>query len=156
MDSVTYFSWLAPEYKHYHKNFAWYLTVLLVGVLLVLFLLYTKDVFGAVCIGIIIGFVIFFGSQKPQTVEISLGETGLAIGNTFIPYKQMNGFWMVQSPEGSWSLNVETLGLLNRLITVEMEHQNPEDVRAFLTQYVSEHTATKPTFAQKITHWVRF
>jgi hypothetical protein len=89
-------------------------------------------------------------------VEISLDDKGVNIGNITIPYKQMSGFWITTTDDAGSSINIETLGFLNRLITVELERQDPEEIRQFLAQFVPEHTAIKPTIAQRVTHWIRF
>jgi hypothetical protein len=148
-------SWQAPEFRHYPKNLAWYITLIIITVLIIAFQVTQKDLFGAVSIFILGIFVFLFARQQPQEVEIHLTNKGLIIDDSHIPYSAIQHFWIVNN-ENHRTLNIETTAYLNRTLVIELENQDPEHIRGILVQTVPEHPSTEETFAQRIMHRLKF
>ena len=148
-------SWSAPEFRHYEKNTGWYITFGAIAVLLVLFFIIQDDIFAAVSIAIIAIFVYFFSLQKPQIVQIELTSKALRYGNISFPYKQLKYFWIVNS-EHHKTLNLVSSTVINNTIIVELMDQDEDEIRQFLLQHVPEHHETTATFAQKVSHHLKF
>jgi hypothetical protein len=148
-------SWQAPEFRHYPKNLAWYITL---GVILGLFIIYEiiqRDFFGALSVVIIGLFLFIFARMRPKTVTISLTPRGLHVEDTHIPYKQIRHFWIVNN-DNHRIINLETTAYLNRHLVLQLEDQDPEEVRNLLLEQVPEHHETEETLTQKIAHRIRF
>lgn len=151
----TIISWQAPEFRHYEKNYAWYITLAAVSVLVVGFFAVERDFFAAVCLAIIAAFIFFFAKQRPQIVIIELNPKGVVFGNLLFPYKQIKHFWIVHN-ERHKTLNIQTTAMLNNLMILELEEQDPEEIRRFLLNHLPEHEETEETSIQRIMHRFKF
>ena len=148
-------SWQAPEFKHYEKNFGWYVTLVAILILVIAFFILQKDIFAAISIGIIGVFIIFFSRHKPSIVNVELNHKNVHFGNIFFPYKQLKYFWVVHN-ENHKTVNFHTTTYLNNVVILELEDQDPDEVRDFLLNYLPEHEETRETSIQRIMHKLKF
>ena len=149
-------SWHASEFKEYEKNLGWYIALVACAILIMgFFVIVQKDFFAAITIGILTIMIVFFARQKPQVLEIQLNNKGVYHGQVHIPYKQIKRFWIVDKHPHR-TLNLETSTYLNRLMILELDEQDPDEVREFLLEYLPEHEDSEPTFAQRVIHWFKF
>ncbi len=149
-------NWEAHEFKHYPKNLGWYV-VLISGTLMAMafFIIIQSDIFAAVSLAIISSLIIFFSRQHPKIVEIELNSKGIRFGNISYPYKQIKYFWVVNN-ERHQTVNFHTSALVNNVLILELDGQDPEEVENFLAQYLPEHPETDETFTQKVMHRFKF
>jgi len=149
-------SWTAPEFRHYEKSVGWYVTLVAVFTLItIFFILIQKDWFGAICSILLGGLIVFFSKQHPKEMEIVLDSKGVAYGKIFLSYKQLKSFWVVNN-QNHKSLNIETTAHFNNMLILELEDQDPEEVKDFLIQFLPEHHETQETGIQRIMHWFKF
>lgn len=148
-------SWHAPEYRHYEKNAGWYVTLVSIVILIIGFFLVQKDAFAAITTGLLGVLVVVFSRQRPEIVPVELDHKALKMGKIEIPYKQIKHFWVVHN-EKHKTVNLETTTLVNNMVILELEDQDPEQIRQFLSRYLPEHPETEPTPIQRITHWLKF
>lgn len=147
--------WEAPEFRHYEKTYGWYVTVAAVTVLLVGFFTIQGDIFAAVTMLVLGLIVLFFARQKPETVVIELSSKGVKFGDLIFPYKQLKYFWVV-STENHKTVNFHTNTLVNNTVILELEQQDPEEVRLFLLQHLPEHSEVRETPIQRLIHTIKF
>jgi hypothetical protein len=149
-------SWEAWEFKHYPKNLGWYVVLIAVTIMVMaFFIIIQSDIFAAVSLGILALLIIFFSRQKPERVEIDLNSKGVRFGNITYPYKQLKYFWVVHN-ERHQTINFHTSALLNSVLILELENQDPEEAREFLLQYLPEHSESEETAVQKVMHRLKF
>lgn len=150
-------SWSAPEYKYYEKGTAWYATLVAISVLIVaFFILVQKDYFAAFSLAVISVLVVLFSKHKPETVEVEINDKQVKFGNIVVPHKQIRNFWVVNTPDHR-TLNLHTTTYINNLMVIELEDREPEEIREFMSQFVSEHPENlKESFTQKIMHKFKF
>lgn len=149
-------SWQAWEFKHYPKNAGWYITFISITVLvLAFFIIVENDIFAAVSLAIIAALVLGFSRQKPQRVDIELTSRGVNFGNLFYPHKQIKHFWVVNNDRHR-TVNFHTSAFVNNILVVELEDQDPDEVRDFLIRHLPEHPETEETTSQKIMHRFKF
>ena len=149
-------TWEANEFKHYPKNLGWYVVLISVTVLaMAFFIIIQSDVFAAVSLAIICLLIIFFSRQTPRVVEIELNSKGVRFGNISYPYKQIKYFWVVNN-ERHQTVNFHTSALVNNVLILELEGQDPDQTRDFLLQYLPEHSETDETFTQRVMHRFKF
>ncbi len=151
----TLLTWTAPEFRHYPKNAAWYITLSIIAALLIIFQVLQKDIFGAVCIFIFAMFVVIFSRQHPRLVTIRVTTAGLWVDESFIPYKTIKHFWVVNN-DSHKTLNVETTAYLNRTLIIQLADEDPETIRTTLTGLAPEHAQTEETTAQRVMHRLKF
>ncbi len=152
---TTFLTWEAPEFRHYPKNIAWYITLLFIVGLLALYQIFQRDWFGAISISIIAAFVVLYARHKPGMMAVQITDAGIHLGDTHIPYTHIKHFWIVHN-ENHQVLNIETTAYINHMLSVELEDQDPDEVRDILQEMLPEHTETAETLAQKIAHRFKF
>ena len=155
MENQNKISWQAPEFRHYKKNYGWYVVMIAISIMVVGFFIINKDIFAAISLAIIAALILFFARQPPQRIDIELNSRYIKYGNLIFPYKQIKHFWIVNN-ERHKTLNFHTTALLNNIVILELEQQNPEEAREFLIRYLPEHEENEETFAQKIMHSLKF
>jgi uncharacterized membrane protein YobD (UPF0266 family) len=149
-------TWEAWEYKHYPKNLGWYVVLTSITLaVMAFFIIVQSDIFAAVSLGIIALLIVFFSRQTPRRVEIELTTKGINFGNIHYPYKQIKHFWIVHN-QNHQMIIFDTSAVVNNILTVELEDQDPDMIREFLMNFLPEHTETEPTVTQKIMHTFKF
>jgi hypothetical protein len=150
------YSWEAWEFRHYPKNGAWYITLICVAILMMaFFIIVESDIFAAVTIAILTLLVIMFSRQKPRRVNIELNHSGIKFGNLFYPYKQIKYFWVVNNSIHK-TVNFHTSAMINNVLILELEAEDPEFIRQYLLRYLPEHPETKETAIQRVMHQFKF
>lgn len=152
---LTVFEWEAPEFRHYPKNPAWYITMFLVIGLLTAYQIIIQDWFGAVSLVILALLIAAFAHQVPKAVVMSISDKGIHINGDLIPYNRIRHFWIVDDHEHKM-LNLETTAYINHFLSIELEDEDADEIREFLIDILPEHTELSPTAAQKIAHRFRF
>lgn len=151
----TNISWQAPKWKHYPKSIGWYASYFAISILILIFFMIEKDIFAAVVLGIISLVSALYVSRAPEIVEINITPKGVHIGEIHFPYKHIKHFWIVHN-ENHKNAVFETNLYLNKTLIVELEDQDPDVVRDFLLKFLPEHNSINPTFAQRVSHWLKF
>ena len=149
-------SWEAWEFKHYPKNPGWYIVLLCLSILAMgFFIVVQSDVFAAVIIAILTVLIIIFAKQKPNRVNIELNTKGVNFGGLFYPYKQLKHFWVVHN-ERHQTVNFHTTALINSILILELENEDPDEIRNFLLKHLPEHSETDETPIQQAMHRFKF
>ena len=151
----TILEWQAPEFRHYPKNAAWFITYAIIVALLVAYEIVQHDWFGAISIIIIAGLFAAFALHKPKEVMIRLTTHGLHIDDTNIPYDNIRHFWIVDT-ENHKTLNIETTAYLNHQLSIELHEQDPDEVQEILEELLPENDQAQETAIQKIAHRFKF
>lgn len=151
----TILEWRAPEFRHYPKNAAWFITFTIIVVLLVTYEATQHDWFGAISVVIIAGLFAAFALHRPKEVMIRLTTVGVHIDDTNIPYNNIRQFWIVNT-DNHKTLNIETTAYLNHQLAIELHEQDPDEVQEILEELLPEKEDAQETVAQKIAHKFKF
>lgn len=154
-EPLIIFSWHAPEFRYYPKNPAWYITFVVVVVLLVIYQIFQQDYFGAVSLIVIAGLITAFARQTPKLITIDVSDQGIHINKDLIPYNRIRQFWIINDGTHK-TLNLETTAYINHLLTIELEDINADELYEFLADVLPEHDNPSPTIAQHISHRFKF
>jgi len=157
MPQKTNYSWKAPEYAFYPKSVRWYLVASLVAIIAVGFALFSKDYFMFVTLAVLLGIGYFLSRRKPKTITITLDERGLAISGVLYPYETvLKKFWIHYHPPMMKTLNFESSNYLNRDITIELEDEDPVEIRKFLLQNLEEDLEKEESYLDKLLRAMKF
>jgi hypothetical protein len=151
----TIIEWEAPEFRHYPKNAAWFITFGFIVMLIVAYQLFEHDWFGAISMVIIAILFAAFALHKPKIVKVSISTHGLHIEDTHIPYNRIKHFWILET-ENHKTLNLETTAYLNHLLSIELDNQDADEVQEILEEILPENPDTEQTVAQHISHRFKF
>ena len=151
----TIIEWQAPEFRHYPKNAAWFITFGIIVALVVIYQISQKDWFGAISIAIIAVFFAAFALHRPKIVTVKISTIGLHIDDTDIPYTHIKQFWIVETDHHK-TLNLETTAYLNHLLTIELHEQDADEVQEILEELLPENPDKKETLVQRVSHRFKF
>ncbi|MDP2933346.1 MAG: hypothetical protein Q8N81_04415 [bacterium] len=147
-------SWTAPEYAHYPKSRGWYITFLLIAAVMFGTALFRKDVLMMAVLVIIFTIAFVMSRRAPNNAKVTLNEQGLKINGLLYRYdSSLRSFWITYRASEIKTLNFESTSYLNREITVQLEDQNPLEIRAFMLKYLPEDVDREESAIDK---WLRF
>lgn len=154
MKNQNEISWTAPEYAHYPKSAGWYVTFFLIAALMFGTALFRRDVLMLLVLLVIFTIVFVMSRRTPGNVKITLNEQGLKINGLLYRYdSSLRSFWITYRAADIKTVNFESTSYLNREITVQLEDQNPLEIREFLLKYLPEDVEREESAVDK---WLRF
>lgn len=141
-------TWTTTEYRHTPKGSDWYAAV---GVIAVCFAI-TAFIFGQILFGILImvaaGTLMLYALRAPQGVEVGMDDDGIAIGDQFFSYTDLESFWIDKEHDHIEAplLLLKSNQLLTPLITVWIDDDvvDVEEVREHLEQFLEEEELEEP------------
>ncbi len=151
----TIIEWQAPEFRHYPKNAAWFITFGLIVVMLIAYQIFQSDWFGAISLLIIAILFAAFALHRPKEVNVQISTHGVHIDDTHIPYTHIKQFWIVEN-EKHYTLNLETTAYLNHLLAIELNDQDADEVHEILSELLPENQDVEENLAQRIAHKFKF
>ena len=147
--------WKAHEFEHREKGSGWYLTFIILAVLLVIYEILIRDYFAAGTFIIIAFIVYFFARLNPREITVMITNKGIHIGNLHLPYATIKKFWIV-SQGTTQALHLETTAYLNSSVVIQIADQDPEEIHTVLLQYVPEDHPNRETVGQRLARRLRF
>jgi hypothetical protein len=95
-DPMPPVTWSAAEFIAHHKDIRWYLSVIGITIVLAAIVrLLTGDNISTVMLVIIGVFFCLTAARKPRTLNYSLNEDGILIGERFMPYSDFRSFSVI-------------------------------------------------------------
>ncbi len=156
-------SWDAPEFYFYPKNKYWLLGIatMILGLMFVFvaagqYLHYQFELTGYLVVVILaLALVVFaqYGHVEPKVYRAELGTEGIFYRNHFYEYDKLKSFWIVEAPNPI--VYFEILGTLLP-VSILLQDQNIEEVRAFLIRYIPEHPTATEHITEKLNQFLRF
>ncbi len=145
------FSWIAPEYLQHPKSLRWWGAAALI--LLAVIILEAFSGNWTMLVATVVFAAVYYFTHEyhpPRHTKVNLSELGVKIGHRQIPYADISCFWILYQPPTVRKLGLRLKeGLLPDLI-IELENQNPQAVRAFLEQYLSEMTGVQEHWTEHL------
>jgi hypothetical protein len=151
----TIIEWRAPEFRHYPKNAAWFITFAIIVALLVFYQIFQHDWFGAISVAVIAVLFGIFAMHRPGIVTVKISTRGLHIDDTQIPFNNIKQFWIVDNDHHK-TLNLDTTAYLNHQLSIELEDQDADEVQEILSELLPEKEEQDETIAQRIAHKLKF
>ena len=151
----TIIEWQAPEFRHYPKNAAWFISFAIIVAMLVIYQVFQKDWFGAISVAVIATMFGIFAVHRPKMVTIKISTLGLHIDDTTIPFNNIRQFWIVDTEQHK-TLNIDTTAYLNHQLHIELSDQDADEVQEILAELLPEKEDQQETAAQRIAHKLKF
>ncbi|MBU0577658.1 hypothetical protein KJ742_06725 [Patescibacteria group bacterium] len=130
--------WKTPEFIPVPRTPKWYLMAGVLVVSLVAYAIFTGSATMAI-VFILLGGMFFLTHRKmPRIVDVKITELGVEYDNKFYHYNTINAFWIVYHPPYVRTLYFRLGGKVFRHIKIELNHQNPIELRKFLTKEIPE------------------
>ncbi len=136
--SVEYYGWDVPESPQYERGRLWYVGMIVAGIGLLIYAVLTANFLFALII-IMFALVLYLSTlAEPKKVRFSITDSGVAVGPSFYPYRDISRFWFIYEPPHVRSLYVDFKSPLRPRISVDIGDVNPNDIRQVLATFVHE------------------
>lgn len=143
----THKEWTAHEFQHREKGPGWYLTLVILAILVIGYEVIQRDYFAAVTLLVIAVVAGYAASLYPDQVIVRITDEGIHVGDSYVPFHNTRRFWIV-SHDTAHELHLETTAYFNRLVIVQLADQDYREIRTILRQYLPE---TQPNY-EKLSH----
>ena len=133
--------WMAPEFHYHEKDDSWSKGIILIAVLLIGFALWQRNFLFAVFIAIATALLVYWGHQKPDTVEFLLDDKGFTVHGKRRDYKNLDGFAVRIDERGELEWNKLILRVKSKLIPhliIFIPKNETGKIRVFLNEYIPE------------------
>jgi len=149
-------SWIAPEFIEYQKNPKWYVSLLIVGVILLAYAIWQKDILTFITFLALIFAAYVFAHRKPKQVKVNLTGKGIGLNSEEYPYNSLKSFWIIYNPPEVKTLHIETTQYLNKELVIQLQEVDPNDVRALLERYLPENFEKEESYTDKLMRKLKF
>jgi hypothetical protein len=132
-------SWEIDEYTKHPRSKKWYIIVAIIALALIVYALLTKNYFFALIIIISSGLIVFYDNEPPKRVPFAISYDGVTINQKPYDFEDMRNFYIIYRPkEDIKKLFFEFKNPLKHRLVINLEKQDPVDVRNYLLQYLDE------------------
>ena len=129
----------SPEFEFFEKDIIWYAISLFVSVILVIFAIWQQNILFAVFIVVAESVLLFFGNDRPRTVQVTADKTGIEVGNKFYSWKQIESFSVgYEKNETHSDLHFYPINKLGLKIHLDIENKDVARIKSFLHNYLTE------------------
>jgi hypothetical protein len=131
-------SWEFLERPRHERGRIWYSAMIAIGGGLLIYSLISANFLFALII-VMFSLVLYVSTIfEPSLVRITFSEDGVEIGDSFFPYRDIDKFWFYYEPPIARNLYLEFKSMLQPRLRVDLDEQNPNQVRQVLAQFVRE------------------
>jgi hypothetical protein len=132
------FEWTFPEYEKFSRGKKWYITFGILGVLFVLYGVFTGNFLFSLIIALF-GIILFLQQhQVPSEISFAITDRGIIIASRFYGYSEFESFYLIYEENGPKTLFFETGNFVQPVLRIPLTDQNPVDLRFALIEYISE------------------
>ncbi len=132
-------SWEIDETKKYPRDKKWYIIAGIIAVGLIVYALFTKNYFFALIIILASGLIIYFDNEPVKRILFTIKYNGFQVANTFFDFQSVRNFYIIYKPnEDVKKLFVEFKNPIKHRLSIELENQDPIEIRNYLLQYLDE------------------
>ncbi len=130
--------WEFSDRPYYQRGRLWYSVMLVIGTLLLLYALISANFLFALIV-VMFSVVIYVSTIfEPASVRFTVTEDGIEMGDSFVPYREVEKFWFYYDPPAVKNLYLEFKNTFRPRMRIELGEQNPNRVRETLAQFVRE------------------
>ncbi len=130
--------WRTPEFVRHAKGKNWFMAAGILTLCLVAYALYTGSATMAIVFIVLAGVYILAHNQEPKIISVKVTQLGVFVGDVFYPYNMIQAFWIVYHPPMVQTLNLRLAGKAITKVTIQLDQQNPVEVRTLLAKEVPE------------------
>jgi len=134
----TLLEWFTPEFIPYPRSITWYVVSGLVFIGLITYAVVTESITMSIVFTLIMALFYFTHNRTPLILDVKIQELGVSYGKKFLSYHAINGFWIVYHDPYIRRLYLRSGKNFSDIIRIELNHQNPAEVRQFLSREIPE------------------
>jgi len=130
--------WKTPEFMPLERGPVWYTAASVIIISLVVYAIFTDSATMAIVFILLAGMFFMTHKKSPRIVDVKITELGVFYDRTFYHYTAINAFWVVYHPPFVRVLYLRLGGKTYRLLKIELNDQNPTEVRRLLSGELPE------------------
>ena len=116
--------------------------------------LYTNSATMAIVFIVLAGVYYLTHNQEAKIIDVEIRELGIFADNTFYPYNTIESFWIVYDPRYVRTLNLKLTNKKSK-ITIQLNNQDPAEVRRALSKEIPEMKGAQESFADNLIRLLR-
>lgn len=130
--------WIAPEYVRHYRGQTWKIvTGAIVIISAILAFLYASWTFSlAIIASAVVYYIVHL--EHPKDVPVKISKIGIKVGNRRYPFTRIKGFWTIYNPPYVRTLNIRVAGEIVTDITIQLDAQDPAEIREHLISKIPE------------------
>jgi hypothetical protein len=134
----VFLSWRGKEHEDFNVKPKVLLIFTIILLAIIGYAVYSNSPVMAIAF-ILIGLVGYIHLKKePEVINFMLTVEGIAAGNEFYDYDNINSFWIFYNPPLDKKLSLHMKGRMVPFIHIPIHNQDPVKIREILTQFVPE------------------
>ena len=134
-------SWQIDEYPRHERSVLWYVGATTIGLALLIYALVTLNFLFAFVIMMFGIIMLITATRTPGKITVAIKEDGIAVGRRFMPWKDLEKFWIIYEPPTVKSLYLDFKMMWRPHLAIPLGSNNPVAVRAALLKYLEEDLA---------------
>ncbi len=139
------YSWVAPEYVRNDRTVDWYWAVAILGAVGVFACVYFGNALFGVIILISTILLISYAARPVPVYDVGIGDSGVAIANTLLQYKNITEFWIENHPHEGYKLLLRPNVGYSSVLVIPIQKEIPvTELRTTLLQYIPEVEMSEP------------
>ncbi len=132
------YQWSVQEYTPYERGRRWYVVMGGLGLLLVIYAVYSANYLFALII-ILFGLILSLSSMRPPLeVRFAVTNTGIIVGGRYYRYSELTNFWVIYDPPTVKNLYFSFNNFFKHRLSVPLLDYDPRPIREYLAQYLEE------------------
>jgi hypothetical protein len=130
--------WNVMEYERHDRTTFWYIFMILCGLAMVAFGLFTGNFLFSLII-ILFAIILFMQShQEAIAVPFQITDLGVCIADRFYSYSELGEFFIIYQPPTIKTLYIETNSITSPRLRIPLVDQNPVEIRHQLQEFLQE------------------
>ncbi len=139
------FHWSAYEHDHIERGADWFWALAIISVCIAIVSILFHDVLFAVLVIVAAITIAILAVHPPNLVEFEIGERGIRVAGTLHRFEEIISFWVEDETEDTHAiLLVDTIKFMSPNIVISLEHVDPHEVRAYLSERTDEVPMKEP------------
>ncbi|TSC56452.1 MAG: Uncharacterized protein G01um101418_341 [Parcubacteria group bacterium Gr01-1014_18] len=148
--------WNFREHVRQERTGRWFLILGIISGLLMVYALWNTNFLFALIIVLVLFILFLRYNKEPKNLQFSVTDRGILLDRDFIPHQNLKRFWMVYDPPHVSKIYFEKDALMNGLLIVPMEDNDPVEIREALLPFVAEDLGTdNETVAEALARWMK-
>jgi hypothetical protein len=144
------FSWTAPARPFKRRDRDFWVTIVVITVVVGLILFFAEGFMPVILIISVIFLYYILSTVEPESIEYKITTRGIKMSESMNPWKNMNRFWFTKRFDDEL-LVLEAYVLGGRLELV-IKHTDREKIKNLLSKYLL-HEVAPPSYIDKATNW---
>lgn len=139
------------------KGASWYLWAIALAVALIAWWIFMEIYIMSIVVFIFAGVYMLVENNAPDVMDVAINENGIKVWGSFYDYPKIESFGIVYNGETPYLLRLKLKSRGFRLLDLKMNPDaiNTADLRAFLTQYVTEDEKSELTATERLLHYFK-